>query len=111
MISDNMVLQLPPEEHEYVMWRLMHVGESQASAKASAPKPVPLIVIEIKHQSSLSLNTARQAISYFTRAKHGISNYSGVAFLLNEWNNIVQFRILLFPFCTNVESFGAQAVF
>ena len=97
--------------YDYVMWSLMYTGRTQLDAIDSDPKGVPLIVIETKHQDDLSLATAGQAISYFSRAKRGITNYSGVGLLLNEWNGTVQFRILLFPYTKpSVTVFGIQAI-
>jgi len=54
------------------MWKLMHTGTTQHNAKDSELTGVPLIVIETKHQASLSLKTAGQAISYYSRASCSI---------------------------------------
>ena len=67
-------------KYDYVMWRLMHTGPIQSTAKGSVPEGVPL-VIKTKHQADLSFATAGQAISYFSYAKQGINNYSGVIVL------------------------------
>lgn len=59
----------------------MHTGPIQSTVKGSVPEGVPLVVIKTKHQADLSLATAGQAISYFSHAKQGINNYSGVIVL------------------------------
>ena len=94
----------------------MHIGTTGTAAEGSKPKGVPLIVIETKHRQKLELNTTGQAIAYYSHSKQGLqgSQCSGVAFLFNEYDGTIQFRIILFPYTRQPDSksgvFGAQAL-
>ena len=88
-------------KYDYVVWRLMLTEKDKE-------RNVPIVVLETKHENTLTLKAAAQAISYYPRSRQGIDNFTGVAFLLNEWNGNVEFRIILFPYYC--DTFGAQAV-
>ena len=63
---------------------------------------VPILVLETKHQHTLNLKTAAQAIGYYSRAKQGQNCY--------ERRCYIEFRIILFPYCDEKFNFGAQAI-
>ena len=89
--NDSIVTVSDQSKADYICWTLKKDIESKTGMSIS------VVVLETKRRQKLTDEAVAQLLGYYCKSK-GKDNQTGVAILLNEYNQQVEIRLFLFPY-------------
>ena len=101
--NDSMVTVSDKSRADYVCWTLK-------SEESGTRKEVCVVVLETKHKDEINDEGIAQLLGYYCKGKGAKDNQTGVAILLNVWQENVDVRIFLFPYGNESNGYGIQSL-